>query len=320
MDLEEQTLRYCLKLFSYFLILSIFLFLIFILFFEKGKLDNDFIIIYKGQSVSSIVNTIFIKESHLKKNFVYKNFFILSNLFYSPIHHGKFIINNNTSLIKIIKTISETSNYNYKITIIEGWEKYNLSEYLEEIYEKSSFISYEDLMADTYLINSSNSSQDLKKFLIHKKNNFFDKYKENKILKKYGIKKIQIIASLVEKEAKNYNDKKFVASVILNRLDIGMKLQIDASTIFAITGGNYKLNRKLTSKDLKINHPYNTYYIKGLPPGMISYISPDTIKIILENHKSNFLFYFYNMLIEKHIYSKGYNEHRKKLNDYRKQL
>ena len=54
----------------------------------------------------------------------------------------------------------------------------------------------------------------------------------------------------VEKEAKNNDDKKLVTSVILNRLNVGMKLQIDASTIFAITGGNFKLNRKLTNKAL----------------------------------------------------------------------
>ena len=50
-----------------------------------------------------------------------------------------------------------------------------------------------------------------------------------------------------------------------------MKLQLDATTIFAITNGNYHLDRPLQIKDLKIKHPYNTYYIKGLPPSPISY-------------------------------------------------
>ena len=318
--MEERTLRYCLKLFSCFFILIFLIFLIFVFFFEKLKLDNDTIVINKGQSINSIVDNIFVKEGNLKKRIFYKNVFRLSSILYSPIHHGKFIIKDNANLINIIRTISKISNYNYKIKIIEGWEMYTLVNSLKEIYQKNVFLNYEDVIADTYLINSSNSSQELEKFLIERKNDFFDRYEENIILKKYGIKKIQIIASLVEKEAKNNDDKKLVTSVILNRLNVGMKLQIDASTIFAITGGNFKLNRKLTNKDLKISHPYNTYYVKGLPPGMISYISADTIKIILENPKSNFLFYFYNMLKEKHIYSKNYNEHRKKLNDYRNEL
>ena len=51
-----------------------------------------------------------------------------------------------------------------------------------------------------------------------------------------------------------------------------MKLQIDATVLFAITDGNYNLDRKLLISDLKIDHPYNTYLHKGLPPKPISYV------------------------------------------------
>ena len=51
---------------------------------------------------------------------------------------------------------------------------------------------------------------------------------------------------------------------------------------------------------------------------MISYVGKKTIEIILENNKSDFLFYFYNILEKKHIFSKNYQSHRKKLNEYRK--
>ena len=126
-----------------------------------------------------------------------------------------------------------------------------------------------------------------------------------------------IIGSLLEKEGKNDLDKKMIFSVILNRLKKNMKLQLDATTIYAITDGNYDLGRDLLIKDLKIKHPYNTYYIKGLPPGPISYVGKKTMELIYENYKSNYLYYFYNNIIGKHIYSETYDEHRRKLSEYR---
>ena len=96
-----------------------------------------------------------------------------------------------------------------------------------------------------------------------------------------------------------------------------MKLQIYATTIFAITDGKYDLQRKLNRKDLKIQHPYNTYYIKGLPPGPISYVGKKTMELIFENYKSKYLYYFYDNIVKKHIYSKTYNDHKRKLSEYR---
>ena len=97
-----------------------------------------------------------------------------------------------------------------------------------------------------------------------------------------------------------------------------MKLQIDASTIFAITKGEFKFTRKLRYKDLKINDIYNTYFIYGIPPNPICYVGRKTIEIVLENYKSEFLYYFFNNELNKHIFSKTYHEHKNKLIKYRK--
>ena len=96
-----------------------------------------------------------------------------------------------------------------------------------------------------------------------------------------------------------------------------MKLQIDASVLFAITNGSYNLNRKLYLKDSKIDHPYNTYLHKGLPPKPISYVGKKTLDIIFEDYKTEYLFYFFDYSLNMHIFSKNYDEHKRKLNDYR---
>ena len=138
-------------------------------------------------------------------------------------------------------------------------------------------------------------------------------------MKQYSFDELLIIGSLLEKEGKDDFDKKVIFSVIQNRLKINMKLQIDASTIYALTNGKYDLTRGLKLNDLKIEHPYNTYFIKGLPPNPISYVGKKTMELIFENYKSEYLYYFYNSIFKKHIYSKNFEEHKRKLSDYRNQ-
>ena len=74
-----------------------------------------------------------------------------------------------------------------------------------------------------------------------------------------------IVASLIEKEAAKPEERPLVASVIYNRLQKDMPLQIDASIHYALD----KQGEELSLADLKVNSPYNTYENKGLPPGPI---------------------------------------------------
>ena len=143
------------------------------------------------------------------------------------------------------------------------------------------------------------------------------KYKNNELLQKFSVEEIMIIASIVEKEGKTEEDKRLISSVIFNRLNKNLKLEIDATTIYSITKGRYKLKRKLTYNDLKIKDKYNTYFIRGLPPQPICYVSGKTIEIVMENYKSSYLFYFYDANLQKHVFSQTFNKHKKLLKKYR---
>ena len=76
------------------------------------------------------------------------------------------------------------------------------------------------------------------------------------------------------------------------------------------------LNRKLLLSDLKIKHEFNTYVIKGLPPMPISYVGKRTLDILFENYHTDFLFYFFDNSLKKHIFSKSFKELKEKLNEY----
>ena len=313
---EELTLRYYSILFSIFLLIVYFIYLSG---FKNIKLDKQIINIQKNESLNSISNNIVKNENYLNKK-IYHLSLILYNNYYKKINYGKFKFENNLKFKNLLKIITKKSNIDYKLTIVEGWEKYQLDKYLSLYYPDYKQLAYNAVIADTYKINSSNSFEQLKNFFELTKNNFINSYEDNVLLKKYGLENILIIASLVEKEAKDNNDKSLIASVILNRLDKNMKLQIDATVISAITKGKYKLDRDLSYNDLKIKDILNTYVIKGIPPEMISYVGKKTIEIILENNKSDFLFYFYNIIEKKHIFSKNYKKHKQKLYEYRKKI
>ncbi len=321
MDLEEQTLHYYLKVFSITLIILLLFFslYIFYIFNKKIILSKDHVNIKKGETLENILTKNLYNISIIEIKFIklyYSIHLFINNSF---IHYGDFIINSDSTIIDLIKTISEPSNLYNKITIVEGWSQTQLDEELSKFFNNFQSIPYSEIIADTYFIQrNSNFSTFMNKLKIIKKN-YFNDYKNNKLFEEYNKNEIMIIGSLLEKEGLDAIDKKKISSVIFNRLNKNMKLQIDATVLFSITNGNYDLNRKLLLSDLKIDHPFNTYLYTGLPPKPISYVGKKTLDLIFENHKSDFLFYFFNKSLNKHIFSKTYKKHKDKLNEYRKE-
>jgi UPF0755 protein len=94
-----------------------------------------------------------------------------------------------------------------------------------------------------------------------------------------------ILASIIEKEG---TEKKQIAGVFVRRLKLRMKLQSDPTIIFAL-GDEY--DGDIKSSHIKMKHPYNTYYIQGLPPGPIGLVSESSIEAALNPEKGNSLFF-----------------------------
>ena len=79
-----------------------------------------------------------------------------------------------------------------------------------------------------------------------------------------------ILASIVEKETGRSDERTRVASVFVNRLNRGMRLQSDPTIIYGIVGGKGSLGRGILASEIQQSTPYNTYVINGLPPGPIA--------------------------------------------------
>ena len=100
--------------------------------------------------------------------------------------------------------------------------------------------------------------------------------------------KATIIASIVDEETNMNEDKPKIASVYLNRLKKGMKLQADPTVKFAI--GDFTIKR-ITGEMLQTNSPYNTYMHEGLPPGPICTPSMSSIQAVLDAPKTTYLYF-----------------------------
>ncbi len=97
-----------------------------------------------------------------------------------------------------------------------------------------------------------------------------------------------ILASIVEKETGLANDRGKIASVFINRLRIGMRLQTDPTIIYGL---GEKFDGNLRRKDLRTDQPYNTYTRAGLPPTPIAMPGLAAIQATLKPEKTNFLYF-----------------------------
>ena len=99
------------------------------------------------------------------------------------------------------------------------------------------------------------------------------------------------LASIVEKETGVPEERARVASVFVNRLRQGMRLQTDPAVIYGVTGGQGPLGRGLRRSELVADTPYNTYVIDGLPPTPIANPGRAAIEAALHPDPTDYLFF-----------------------------
>lgn len=102
---------------------------------------------------------------------------------------------------------------------------------------------------------------------------------------------VLIMASIIEKETGVPEERRLVASVFVNRLRKGMRLQTDPTVIYGITGGKGVLGRGLRQSELRAETPYNTYVISGLPPTPIANPGRASIEAAVHPAVTDYIFF-----------------------------
>lgn len=130
----------------------------------------------------------------------------------------------------------------------------------------------------------------------------------------YTVRQVVTLASLVEKETARANERRTVAGVYRNRLNIGMGLQCDPTVIYALQiAGLYDGN--LTRANLNFDSPYNTYRYPGLPPGPIAAPGKASLEAALSPEKVDYLF-FVSRNDGSHAFARTLREHNRNVQTY----
>jgi len=126
-----------------------------------------------------------------------------------------------------------------------------------------------------------------------------------------------VLASIVEKETAVDGERPLVASVFINRLKRGMRLQSDPTVVYGLTQGQGPLGRALTRKDLDTPSDYNTYLIDGLPPGPIANAGRAALQAVFNPASTGYL-YFVADGSGGHAFAKTLDEHNQNVANWRK--
>ncbi|MCH8558947.1 MAG: endolytic transglycosylase MltG [Balneolia bacterium] len=143
---------------------------------------------------------------------------------------------------------------------------------------------------------------------------YMEQIESGSVGRNFTLDEIITLASIVELEARYDSEKPRIAGLYLNRLNRPMRLQADPTVAYA-------LNRRgrLTVRDYRVNHPYNTYRINGLPPGPITNPAISSIRAVIEPEENDYIFMVANPE-GYHNFSRTYAEHQREVARWRSWL
>ncbi|MEX0596888.1 MAG: endolytic transglycosylase MltG [Candidatus Paceibacterota bacterium] len=296
----------------------------------KVIIEQDTIFqVTEEESWSDIINNL--KEQNIVSKVDGIDFYI--NFRKSSPKPAKYNITTNMNTDQVIKMISRglLIKPEVTITIPEGSDIYTIGDILESglKFSRADFIKATEefdttkydfienkslqgyLYPDTYrFFDDSNAEAVIIKMLNNFQKKALPSLKSNDKLSMY---ESLILASIVEKEVAEIEDRKIVAGIFINRLKDGMKLQSDATVNFITQSGR----SQSTLEDLKINSPYNTYQVTGLPPGPITNPSVEAIQSVVKYTPNDYYFILTSRdNPPKTIFSKTFEEHLKAKKQY----
>ncbi len=242
---------------------------------------------------------------------------------------GEYEFPANASTAQILSMMEEGEVFDRKITIAEGLtvqqiiKRLNARQDLEG--DITSIPKEGSLLPNTYHFIKGETRQDIlnkmQSAMTDAIDNAWEKRASN--LPFTTKKEALVLASIVEKETAVASERGRIAGVFVNRLRKGMPLQTDPTVIYAITKGDIKeegqgpLGRRLLTKDLRFDSPYNTYMYSGLPPGPIANPGIDAIKATLDPEENDYI-YFVADGTGGHAFGKTLAEHNANVAKWRK--
>jgi len=268
---------------------------------ESGSDETVMFLVKKGEGAKDI--SISLKEQGLIR---YSSLFRIYTLIEDKAEElkaGEYELSPSMNIPEIVNKLASGDRIKKIITIIEGWTVKDIANYLEVKELNSDLEGY--LFPDTYEISPEDGIEEIiEKMLANFDKKLTLELREEITSQGKSIQEIVIMASLIEKEVRTFEDKKIVSGILWKRIESNMPLQVDA-TITYITG---RKSAEILRQELEIDSPYNTYKYKGLPFGPICNPGMESILSAIYPEVSEYWFYLSTPEGET-IFSKTLKEH-----------
>jgi UPF0755 protein len=246
---------------------------------------------------------------------------------------GEYLLSPSMSPARIFSILIKGVVITYPITIPEGFNRRQIAELLSEkrITDAEAFlhfsgdpglarrygISEQDLEGylypDTYRFRHHMDARKVIDVMVRRFREMIAPYGADLEKNPLSLEQVVILASIVEKETGKQAERPKIARVFLNRLRKKMRLESDPTVIYGLPS----FSGNLTKKDLEHPTRYNTYVIKGLPPGPIANPGIEAIKAVLFPSSGNYL-YFVSKNDGTHHFSTTLEEHNRAVLRYQK--
>jgi UPF0755 protein len=272
---------------------------------NNREIEAKTISISKGMSLNSVINLLHKNNLIVNKN-VLKAKILIRGLA-SKVPTGTFLIEGKVSDAILIDSIFNKGPIKLKLTIPEGtsakkiFESINLllktDHRFDNLFTEKNILNKYNisgsslegyLYPNTYFFYNDTSPADIVDTLVSQ---FWIEF-DQKLLNRanelgLSVHEVVTLASIIEGEAMLDSERSTISSVYHNRLKINMKLQADPTIQYIIEGPP----KTLSTRDLRIKSPYNTYQNYGLPPGPINNPGIQSIKAALYPLETDYLFF-----------------------------
>lgn len=239
------------------------------------------------------------------------------------------------STLDVVARLVRGDIYTFAVTVPEGLTVRETAEHLaakgisdaaalEEVFRDVSLVAHFDrdatdlegyLFPTTYQFTRNPSPREVARMMVAQFEDVFDADKRSKgEARGLTAREVVTLASVIEKETGNAEERPLIGSVVWNRLERGMPLAMDSTIIYALKmQGRYDGN--LRRVDLEMDNPYNTYRVAGAPPGPIASPGEASIDAVLEPADTRYL-YFVSKNDGSHHFSTTYREHANAVRKY----
>ncbi len=234
---------------------------------------------------------------------------------------GEYAFSGRISMADIDRQLRDGRVFLYPLTLIEGATSVQIIEQINQAPFLTGApiqaIAEGSLLPDTYHFPRGMARQDVVKRMQEAQARLLEdlwaRRAEN--LPYTSISEAIILASIIEKETAVAAERSVVASVFVNRLRTGMRLQSDPTIIYGLTRGR-GLGRAIRLSELRKDTPFNTYIIKGLPPTPIAHPGADALAAALQPADTAF-YYFVADGTGGHVFASSLDAHNKNVRKWR---